>query len=116
MLVDFWAGSSWSPLTCSYAAIANSSGMNRHTASNGVHITKPSCLLMAHVSDDGDDVTATQLAVDRQIEHGEVPSTPFDLEFVRIDQTCLGRSGGVAPATLPSFQGTRLRGVGVAFT
>jgi hypothetical protein len=27
------------------------------------------------------DVTATQLAVDRQIEHGEVPSAPFDLEF-----------------------------------
>ena len=30
---------------------------------------------------DCDDVTATQLAVDRQIEHGEVPSTPFNLEF-----------------------------------
>jgi hypothetical protein len=34
-------------------------------------------------------------AVDRQIEHGEVPSAAFDLELVRIDQTCLGRSGGL---------------------
>jgi hypothetical protein len=30
---------------------------------------------------DRDDVTATQLAVDRQIEHGKVPSAAFDLEF-----------------------------------
>jgi hypothetical protein len=57
---------------------------------------------------DRDDVTATELVVDRQIEHGEVPSAAFDL--VRIDQTCLGRSGGFAPVTLP-FQGTRLSGV-----
>jgi hypothetical protein len=27
------------------------------------------------------DVTAAQLVVDRQIEHGEVPSTAFDFEF-----------------------------------
>src|ERR1700738_259894 len=30
---------------------------------------------------DRDDVTAAQIAVDRQIEHGEVPSAGFDLEF-----------------------------------
>jgi len=30
---------------------------------------------------DRDDITATELAVDRQIEHGEVPSAAFDLEF-----------------------------------
>src|ERR1700676_1099551 len=30
---------------------------------------------------DRNDVAATQLAVDRQIEHGEVPSATFDLEF-----------------------------------
>jgi hypothetical protein len=30
---------------------------------------------------DRDDVTATQLAVDSQIEHGKVPSAAFDLEF-----------------------------------
>src|SRR3954463_7790346 len=36
--------------------------------------------------------------------------------FVRIDQTCFGRSGGFAPVSLPLFQGTRLWGVGVAIT
>jgi hypothetical protein len=30
---------------------------------------------------DGDDVTATKLAVDRRIEHGEVANAAFDLEF-----------------------------------
>jgi hypothetical protein len=30
---------------------------------------------------DRDDVTATKLAVDRQVEHGEVASAAFDLEF-----------------------------------
>jgi len=30
---------------------------------------------------DGDNVTASQLAVDRQIEHSEVASATFDLEF-----------------------------------
>ncbi len=29
--------------------------------------------------------------------------------LVRIDQTCFGRSGGLAPVTLPLFQGMRLR-------
>src|SRR5216684_969962 len=41
---------------------------------------------------------------------------PSIWSLVRIDQTCLGRSGGFAPVTLPLFQGTRLWGVGVAFT
>src|ERR1700704_4758901 len=30
---------------------------------------------------DGDDITTAKLAVDRQIEHGEVASAAFDLEF-----------------------------------
>jgi len=30
---------------------------------------------------DGDDITAAKFAVDCQIEHGEIPSAPFDLEF-----------------------------------
>jgi hypothetical protein len=30
---------------------------------------------------DGDDVTATQLAVNRQIEHGKVARAAFNLEF-----------------------------------
>jgi hypothetical protein len=29
----------------------------------------------------GDDITTAKLAVDRQIEHREVASAPFDLEF-----------------------------------
>ena len=33
---------------------------------------------------------------------------PSNWSFVRIDQTCLGRSGGFAPVSFPLFQGTRL--------
>jgi hypothetical protein len=40
---------------------------------------------------------------------------PSIWSFVRIDQTCLGRSGGFAPVTLPLFQGTRFWAVGVSF-
>src|SRR5450631_1932123 len=39
---------------------------------------------------------------------------PSIWSFVRIDQTCLGRSGGFAPVSFPLFQGTRL-GLEVAF-
>src|SRR6202048_2490106 len=112
MLVEFWAGSSWSPLTCSYEAVANSSGMNRHTASSGVHITKPSCLLMAYVSDDRDDVTATQLAVDRQIEHGEVPSAPFDLEFRPNRPDVFGAQRRLCSGHLALVPGHSLKGRG----
>jgi hypothetical protein len=31
--------------------------------------------------------------------------------LVRIDQTCFGRSGGLAPISLPLFQGVRLGAV-----
>jgi hypothetical protein len=41
---------------------------------------------------------------------------PSIWSFVRIAQTCLGRNGGLAPVSLPSFQGTRLRIAGVAFS
>ena len=64
----------------------------------------------------GDDVAAAKLAVDCQIEHREVPNSAYDLELVRMDQTCLGRSGGFAPVSLPLFEGTRLWGVGIAIT
>jgi hypothetical protein len=33
------------------------------------------------IDPDGDDITAAQLSVDRQIEHGEAASVAFDLEF-----------------------------------
>ena len=65
---------------------------------------------------DRDDVTAAQLAVDRQVEHGEVPSTTFDLEFCPDRPNVLGRNGGFAPVTLPLFQGTRLWDARVAFS
>src|SRR5579864_1014691 len=32
--------------------------------------------------------------------------------LVRIDQTCFGRSGGLAPINLPLFQGGRLKAAG----
>ena len=57
---------------------------------------------------DGDDITPTKLTVDCQIEHGEVASRPSIWSFVRLDQTCLGLSGGLAPVSLPLFQGTCL--------
>jgi hypothetical protein len=65
---------------------------------------------------DRDDITGTELAVDCQIEHGEIASArPSIWSFVRIDQTCLGRSGGFAPVSFPLFHGTRLD-LGLAFT
>src|SRR5580704_9558795 len=33
---------------------------------------------------------------------------PSTWSFVRIDQTCFGRSGGFAPTIFPLFHGTRL--------
>jgi hypothetical protein len=64
---------------------------------------------------DGDDITTAKLAVDRQIEHGEVASAAFDLEFRPDRPDVLGRSGGFAPVSFPLFHGTRL-GARVAFT
>jgi hypothetical protein len=56
-----------------------------------------------------DDVAATQLAVDRKVEKGKVAGPSFDQEpgSNRIDQTWFGRSGGLAPISLPLFQGVR---------
>jgi hypothetical protein len=53
---------------------------------------------------DGNDVAATKLAVDRQIEHGEVASAALDLKLCPDDQTCLGRSGGFAPVRATMMQ------------
>jgi hypothetical protein len=57
----------------------------------------------------------TKLAVDCQIELGEVASAASIRSFVLIDQTCLGRSDGFAPVNFPLFHGTRLDAV-VSFT
>jgi hypothetical protein len=56
----------------------------------------------------GDDITAAKLAVDSQIEHARSRARPSIWSFVRIDQTCFGRSGSFAPVSLPLFQGNRL--------
>src|SRR6202166_4298037 len=37
---------------------------------------------------------------------------PAICSLVRIDQTCFGRSGGLAPTNLPLFQGTRFGAAG----
>ena len=54
----------------------------------------------------GDDVATTQLAVDRKVERGKVAGPSFYQE-PRSDraQTWFGRSGGLAPISLPLFQG-----------
>jgi len=40
---------------------------------------------------------------------------PSIWSLVRIDQTCLGDSGGLAPISLPLFQGVRVGGEGGRF-
>src|SRR3954465_5398576 len=49
---------------------------------------------------EGHHIAAPQLAIDRQIEHGEVASSPWTSNRVLIDQTCFGRSGGFAPQSV----------------
>ncbi len=68
-----------------------------------------------HVIDaDGDNVTAAQLAVDRQVEQRKIARARLYLELGPIDQTWLGRSGGFAPTSFPLFQGGRRAGVSAA--
>ena len=55
----------------------------------------------------GDDVATTQLAVNRKVEKGKVAGPSFVRSRVRIDQTWFGRSGGLAPISLPLFQAVR---------
>jgi hypothetical protein len=55
-----------------------------------------------------DNITATKLAVDRQIEHGKVASTTFDLKFRPDRPDMFGAQRGFAPATLPLLQGVLL--------
>src|SRR3977135_4088913 len=65
---------------------------------------------------DGDDVTAAKLAVDRQIEHREVANSAFDLELRPDRPDVFGSQRRLCSGQLALVQGTRLRGVGVAFT
>jgi hypothetical protein len=54
---------------------------------------------------DGNDIAAPQLAVDGKVEHGQVTDMSSTCSLARIDQMCFGRSGGLAPISLPLFQG-----------
>jgi hypothetical protein len=51
---------------------------------------------------EGDDIATAQLAIDN-IAKSRLRSAIWS--FLRIDQTCFGRSGGLAPTSLPLFQG-----------
>ena len=53
----------------------------RSTPKRAAHIGALSCCGWDHLDPDGDDITVAKLAVDRQIEHGEVASAALDLEF-----------------------------------
>ena len=55
------------------------------------------------------------VAVKRRPAHVAVSVAISIWSFVRIDQTCLGRSGGFAPVSFPLFHGTRLD-AGILFT
>ena len=57
-------------------------------------------------------LATTKLAADRQIEHGWVARAPSIWSVFQIDQTCLGRSGGFAPVSLPLFQATVYEALG----
>jgi hypothetical protein len=56
---------------------------------------------------ESDNIATAQLAVDRKIEHRRSRLRSAIWSLVRIDQTCLGRSGGLAPISLPLFQAAR---------
>jgi hypothetical protein len=68
------------------------------------------------ILDPDGDVTATQLAVNRQIEHGKVANAAFNLELRPDRPDVFGSRGGFAPVNFPLFQGTRRWGVGFAIT
>jgi hypothetical protein len=60
------------------------------------------------------DMTASQFAIDGEVEQSEIRLQPGDAatglrpsscSLVRIVQTWLARSGGFAPISLPLFQG-----------
>jgi hypothetical protein len=57
---------------------------------------------------DGNDVTATKLAVDCKIEHGEVTNSAFDLELRSNGPDVFWAQRRLCPVSLPLFQGNRL--------
>ena len=59
---------------------------------------------------DGDDVTATKLAVDSEVEHGKVPRTAFDLEFRPDRPDVLGAQRGLCSGHLALIPRYSLKG------
>jgi hypothetical protein len=50
--------------------------------SSGVRLRDPRCIPRGDIVDfDRHDIAATELAVDRKIEHGKVSDATFNLEF-----------------------------------
>src|SRR5262249_17076476 len=56
---------------------------------------------------EGHDIAATKLAIDRQIEHGQVACPPSTISRVLIAHTSFGPTRGLAPISLPLFQGVQ---------
>jgi hypothetical protein len=57
---------------------------------------------------DGDNVAPAKFAVDCKIKQRQIRVCFSIWSKVRMAQTCLGLSGGLAPISLPLFHGTRL--------
>jgi hypothetical protein len=57
---------------------------------------------------DGDDITAAKLTVDRQIEHGQVASAAFDLEFRPDRPDVSGSQRWLRPDQLALVPGVRV--------
>src|SRR3954470_13711467 len=70
----------------------------------------------SHILDaQGYDITATKLAVDCQIEHRQIASATFDLQFRPDRPDVLGAQRWFCPVNFPLFHGTRL-GTRVSFS
>src|SRR5579871_6620723 len=67
------------------------------------------------IDPDRNDIAATELAVDRQIEHGQVAGAAFDLEFCPDGPDVFGPQWWLRSSQLPLFHDTRL-GARIAFT
>jgi hypothetical protein len=63
---------------------------------------------MAHVPyPEGDEIAATQFAVDPQVEEGEFTDPPLHLESHAKCQISLSLNGAFCPTILPLFHGSR---------
>jgi hypothetical protein len=73
-----------------------------------VNKNSPGFLLAAFIDPDGDHVAATKLAVDCQVEHREVASVAFDLEFSPYRPDVFGSQRWLRTGQLALVPGQRL--------